>query len=242
MSVVEGLETGAIEASGAGTPSLLLVSHHLCPYVQRAAISLAEKGVAFERISIDLASKPDWFTALSPLGKVPLLTVSMAGRRDTIFESAVILEYLEDTQPVPLHPQDPLERARHRSWIEFGSSILNRIAVFYNAETRTDLQGEAEKLSEMFAKLEAELTRGPWFAGERFSLVDAVYGPIFRYFDTFDGIDDFPVLNGKPRIAIWRHALGARESVRRAVSADYPERLLAFVRNRSSALGVLAAR
>ena len=49
---------------------LILVSHHLCPYVQRAAISLAEKGVPFERVDIDLANKPGWFKAISPLGKV----------------------------------------------------------------------------------------------------------------------------------------------------------------------------
>ena len=56
--------------------SLILVSHHLCPYVQRAAISLAEKAVGFNRIYVDLANKPDWFKALSPLGKVPLLRVA----------------------------------------------------------------------------------------------------------------------------------------------------------------------
>ena len=72
---------------------LTLISHKLCPYVQRVAIALAEKGVPFERIDIDLADKPDWFLNVSPLGKTPVL---LAG--DTaIFESAVILEYLEDT-------------------------------------------------------------------------------------------------------------------------------------------------
>ena len=54
---------------------LVLVSHALCPYVQRAAIALAEKGVPFERRTVDLADKPDWFRAISPLGKVPLLIV-----------------------------------------------------------------------------------------------------------------------------------------------------------------------
>ena len=52
-----------------------LISHHLCPYVQRAAIAMDEKGVPFDRINVDLASKPDWFRRLSPLGKVPLLKV-----------------------------------------------------------------------------------------------------------------------------------------------------------------------
>ena len=76
---------------------LKLISHKLCPYVQRAVIALTEKGVAFERIDIDLANKPEWFKAVSPLGKTPVLLVG-----DTaIFESAVILEYLEDTQSDP---------------------------------------------------------------------------------------------------------------------------------------------
>ena len=90
--------------------SLTLVSHHLCPYVQRAAISLAEKAVPFERVNVDLADKPGWFLELSPLGKTPVLKI---GDR-AIFESAVILEYLEETQRHPLHPPDPLRRAEHR--------------------------------------------------------------------------------------------------------------------------------
>lgn len=96
--------------------SLKLVSFDLCPYVQRAAIVLAEKGVPFERITIDLADKPNWFIALSPLGKVPLLQVG-----DTVlFESAPIVEYLDEVYSPRLHPAAALDRARHRAWIEFG--------------------------------------------------------------------------------------------------------------------------
>ena len=108
---------------------LTLVSHKLCPYVQRAVISLTEKNVPFERIDVDLSNKPDWFKALSPLGKTPVLKVGTSA----IFESAVILEYLEETQPNPLHPADPLARAEHRAWIEFGSAILNDIWGLYSA-------------------------------------------------------------------------------------------------------------
>ena len=93
------------------TTQLKLVSHHLCPYVQRAVITLAEKGVAHERVYVDLADKPQWFRAISPLGKVPLLVVG----DDVLFESAVICEYLDDTVGPRLHPEE----------IEFGSAILN---------------------------------------------------------------------------------------------------------------------
>ena len=221
-------------------PKLTLISHHLCPYVQRAAIALAEKGVSFERIYIDLANKPDWFLAISPLGKVPLLKIEYGdGREAVLFESAVILEYLEDTLENPLHPSDALDRARHRGWIEFGSAILNGIARFYSAPDRSTLTAEAEKLATMFARVEAELGDGPWFAGRDFSLVDAVYGPIFRYFDVIDRIGDFGILADKPKLAAWRRALAARTSVQGAVTADYPERLMTFFRRRDSALSTM---
>ncbi|WP_299782037.1 glutathione S-transferase family protein [uncultured Roseobacter sp.] len=80
--------------------NLQLMSHALCPYVQRAVISLTEKGALFDRTDIDLANKPDWFLQISPLGKTPVL-ISVG---QPIFESVPILEYLEETQPHPLHP------------------------------------------------------------------------------------------------------------------------------------------
>ncbi|MDX8519476.1 glutathione S-transferase family protein [Mesorhizobium dulcispinae] len=221
------------------TARLTLVSHHLCPYVQRAAIALAEKGVSFERVNVDLAAKPDWFKAISPLGKVPLLRVGRDDAEEVIFESAVILEFLEETEANPLHPADPLMRARHRAWIEFGSAILNGIGRFYSAADEAAFSKESKALSEMFERVEAELSArrsGPWFAGDRFSLVDAVYGPIFRYFDTFDGIGDFGILDGKPLVHAWREALSKRESIKEAVDADYPRRLHAFLLAKGSYL------
>ena len=217
---------------------LTLVSHELCPFVQRAAIALEEKGVAFERIDVDLADKPDWFLAISPLGKVPLLKVGDA----VIFESAVILEYLEETQPNPLHPADPLRRAEHRSWMEFGSTILNDIWAFYMAADEATFDGKAKTLAEKFARLEQRLDGGPYFDGARFSLVDAVFGPVFRYFDVFDRIGEFGMIAGKPKIAAWRHVLAQRPSIVHAVKPDYPERLWEFLRARNSRLSALMTR
>ncbi|WP_434723287.1 glutathione S-transferase family protein [Mesorhizobium sp. RIZ17] len=227
------------------TARLTLVSHHLCPYVQRAAIALAEKGVAFERVDVDLSNKPDWFKAVSPLGKVPLLRVRHGHAEEVIIESAVILEFLEETEANPLHPADPLARARHRAWIEFGSAILNAIGRFYSAADEAAFRHESRDLSGMFARVEAELAArqsGPWFAGERFSLVDAVYGPVFRYFDTFDRIGDFGIVDGKPLVRAWREALSERWSVTEAVSPDYPQRLLAFLQARKSYLSGIIRR
>jgi glutathione S-transferase len=214
--------------------SLTLVSHPLCPYVQRAAISLAEKAVPFERVHVDLADKPAWFLDLSPLGKTPVLKVDDRA----IFESAVILEYLEETRPHPLHPADPLRRAEHRAWIEFGSAVLNDIAGLYSAKDEAAFAAKAEALAAKFARLEGSLGPGPWFDGG-FSLVDTVFGPVFRYFDVLDRIGDFGILAGKPKVAAWRRALAARSSIRQAVGADYEIRLERFLAQRNSHLSTL---
>ena len=211
---------------------LKLISHHLCPYVQRAVISLTEKNVPFQRIDIDLGNKPDWFKEISPLGKTPVLRVGTT----SIFESAVILEYLEETQEHPLHPTDALKRAEHRSWIEFGSAILNDIAGFYAVSDEAAFSNKIRALADKFSLLENRISAAPYFDGRAFSLVDAVYGPVFRYFDTFDRIADFGILADKPKVAAWCIALRQRPSVKSAVSPAYDQLLWEFLRKRNSYL------
>ena len=190
---------------------LLLVSHPLCPYVQRAAITLTEKDVPHRRVSIDLSDKPRWFREISPLGRVPLLKAGEA----VLFESAVICEYLEETTPHPLHPADPVERARHRGWIEFASATLQSIGAFYNAKGAESFEEKRQALRGKFEWLERNLgqdTRdtGPYFSGAEFKLVDAAYAPVFRYLDTFDEIADFGLLAGLDLTRTYRAALGGR--------------------------------
>ncbi|MEO6897724.1 MAG: glutathione S-transferase family protein [Caldimonas sp.] len=204
----------------------------MCPYVQRAAIVLSEKGIAFERIDIDLTQKPDWFLKVSPLGKTPVLLVD----NQPIFESAAICEYLDETAAPRLHPEDALERARHRGWMEFGSTVLNAIGAFYNAPDEQTLSAKAEDIRARFEQIEAELTTGPYFAGERFTMVDAVFGPVFRYFDVFEQLEDFEFFARTPRIRAWRAALAAKASVESAASPGYPTSLRAFLLARESAL------
>jgi glutathione S-transferase len=211
---------------------LTLVSHVLCPYVQRAAIVLHEKGVPFARRDIDLAAKPDWFLAVSPLGKTPVLLVGDAA----LFESAVICEYLDETVEPRLHPDDAVERARERGWMEFGSALLDAIGAFYNAADEAILGERAAALRARFEQVEAALRDGPWFAGRRFGMVDAVFGPVFRYFDVFERIGDFGFFAGLPKVRAWRAALAQRPSVRAAVSPAYADLLGAFLLRRGSAL------
>jgi len=212
---------------------LTLVSHHLCPYVQRAAIVLREKGVPFSRRWVDLSAKPDWFTAISPLGKTPVLLAD----GEAIFESAVICEYLDEVFAPRLHPAAPLQRARHRAWMEFGSDVLNRIWTFYTAPDAKALESARDALVSRFGQLEPAVdAQGPFFAGASFGLVDAVFAPVFRYFEVFEAKGESGFFQGLPRVRAWRAALAARPSVQEAAVPDYAERLVAFLESRGSEL------
>ncbi len=94
-----------------------------------------------------------------------------------------------------------------------------------------------------FGQLEAALTRekrapdaAPFFDGVHFSLVDAAFAPVFRYFDVFDAIDDFVVFTDTPKVSAWRSALAGRASVRAAAPPDYRLRLERFLLERNSEL------
>ena len=225
------------------TQALTLVSQLLCPYVQRAAIALHEKNVPFERVVIDLANKPQWFLDISPLGKVPLLKVQHPDGTETVlFESNVICEYLEETQSgARLHPEDPLARAQHRAWMEFGSAILVDLWGYETTQDAAVFAQKREALAAKFERVEAALAQGPYFAGEAFSLVDAVFAPVFRYFEVFDAISDSHLFDALPKVNAWRHALAARPSVRAAVVPEYPRHLMDFLKKYQAHLLTLAA-
>lgn len=216
--------------------AIRLVSHHLCPYVQRAVIIAAEKGIDLERTTIDLSDKPVWFTALSPTGKVPLLQVTDSeGVEQVLFESAAICEYLDETSGSPLMPTEPIARARQRAWVEFASGTLSEIAALYTASDDTGFGTRRDALRARFAQVDA-VVGGPWFSDERFGMVDAAFGPVFRYVDAFEAFADVSLADHVPKVTAWRAALASRPSVAGAVATDYSDRLRAFLLARGSHL------
>jgi glutathione S-transferase len=136
---------------------------------------------------------------------------------------------------------NPPWSGRDRSWMEFGSAVLNAIGAFYNAPDAATLAARAQDIPARFRQIEQVLGDGPFFAGERFSIVDAVLGPVFRYFHVFNEIGDFGCLSGLPKVAAWRPRLAGRDSIRRAVRPAYPALLMQFIRERGSELSRRAA-
>ncbi|MCS5591569.1 MAG: glutathione S-transferase family protein [Gammaproteobacteria bacterium] len=156
---------------------LKLVSFKACPFVQRAVIALEIKAIDYEIKYIDLACPPDWFLAISPLKKVPLLIVD----NSVIFESNVINEYIDEAFPINrLHPEDLLLKAQNRSWIEFCNTVF--MATFHLTvdETQEKFEKTLAALKSDFDQIEKNLSTGPFFNGENISMVDVVYAPAFQ--------------------------------------------------------------
>jgi glutathione S-transferase len=215
---------------GIFTMKIELVSFAICPFVQRAVIALKEKGVDFDITYIDLGNPPAWFKLISPLGKLPLLKVE----GEVLFESAIINEYLDEVYPPMLHPENPLERAKHRGWIEFGSNLLFEQMKMMMASDEDAILQQCEVLGGLFARLTQEVSDGPYFMGDRFSLLDAAYAPFFMRFELLkkhreDLSDLMPT-----KMTAWGKSLLQRASVRDSVTDDFEERFIDFGKSKGS--------
>jgi glutathione S-transferase len=209
---------------------LQLISLELCPYVDRSRIVLLEKGLPHEVTFVDLAAKPDWFLAVSPMGRVPVLRVDGT----PVFESMIINELLDELQPEPrLLPADPVARAAARGWVVFANDAVFPVGHAAAVALAGGLEGDAlaRPLGELRAalqKLEVEVARrgSPFFAGSAFSLVDAAYAPFFRRWRTVEAWErsEARLLAGLPVVSAWAEALLARPSVRAAEPSDFAAR------------------
>ena len=192
-----------------------LCSFKTCPWVQRAAIVLRVKNVAYDITYIDRDKRPDWFLAVSPHSKVPVLLVN---DKEALFESNAIAEYLDETAAPRLHPEDPLARARNRAWTDYVSTFASAISNTAYADSEEEFAARSAKMTEPFSKLNDALAKrgnaGPFFNGPKFSLVDAAYAPFLQRYTFMDRIKPLGILEKFPHLTAWRDALLAAPAVK----------------------------
>jgi glutathione S-transferase len=139
-----------------------------CPYCARARIVLAEKGLGYKAVEIDLSDRPGWLYAKNPSGTVPVLEED-GGL--VLPESPVIMEYLEERFPEPpLWPADPADRALGRLW-------LDRFDVRLGSEYYALRRGEPSRLDEKLREIDAALEAQPYLSGREYGLADIGYVP-----------------------------------------------------------------
>jgi glutathione S-transferase len=206
---------------------LELISFKICPFVQRAVITLLYKQASFTVTHIDLSEPPDWFEAMSPFGKVPVLKVD---DRHVIFESAIIDEFLDDVTPGSLLPDEPLTRALNRSWIDFGSACLLDLSGMMHAKDQESFDSNRDTLLSRLDWLEGILAGAPYFNGGQLSLVDFAYAPLFMRSDIL-GLTDllFPP-ESRPRSRAWSQALLQLPAVQGSVVEGFPDLLREHIR------------
>jgi glutathione S-transferase len=170
-----------------------------CPYAARARIALAEKGIAYDAVEIDLDDRPAWIYEKNELGRVP---VWEEDEGLLLPESEVIMEYLEERYPEPaLWPADPAERALARLWLH---RFDDRLGSAYYAARRGDGR---EQLDDRLARLEQALEAQPWLSGREYGLADIGYVPwILRGLDRFD-------LELGPAVSDWLERCSERPAV-----------------------------
>jgi len=200
----------------------VLVSFKTCPWVQRVAIVLREKNIDFEFKHIESDNRPDWFRAISPHNKVPVLRLD---DRVSLFESGAIAEYLDETNPPRLHPEDPVERAINRAWIEYMPTFVDLSSAHAYADTEADFNKAAAQVPGPFEKLEKALERqrggGPYFNGGRYSLVDAAYAPFLQRHLFLERISKLGHIDKFPRAKAWAEAIADRPSTHSFPAAEF---------------------
>jgi glutathione S-transferase len=211
----------------------LLVSFKTCPWVQRAAIVLREKGIDFEFRHIEPDNRPDWFLAISPHKKVPVLRLD-----DTVslFESNAIAEYLDETIAPRLHPADPVVRAVNRAWTDYVPTFAGAVTATAYADNEADYNKAAAGIPAAFERLEQALTKqgsGPFFNGASYSLVDAAYAPFLQRYYFLDRIKPLGVIEKFPRLVAWTKALLARPSTHSFEPGEFEAMYRANVRRRN---------
>lgn len=213
-----------------------LISFKLCPFVQKALLTLLTKGVEFDIEYIDLENPPQWFREISPLGRVPLLQVG----DEVLFESSVIVEYLDEVHGPSLHPANPLNKAQNRSWIEFGNEcLMNSFQLIVAADSESFDQQRGALLDKL-DQLEAQLGNGPHFNGETLALVDLCFIPFFQRLQYIDAVT--PGLLDparRPKTSAWADTLMSFEHVADSAVAELPDLYRNMMKNRGGHLSTL---
>jgi glutathione S-transferase/RNA polymerase-associated protein len=195
-----------------------LYEHPLSPYAQKVKIALREKSVDFTLAlpdGVGIGGAAGEFLAANPRAEVPALVDGDA----RIFDSTIILEYIEDKWPTPaLLPASPAERARVRMLEEVMDThfepinwAMGELNWFRRAEgvlADTLRSKAAEQTRGFYAWLERELGDREWFNGAAFGWGDLSVVP---YVNGSVGVGHPPAEGSK--LGAWLARVNARPSV-----------------------------
>jgi len=203
-------------------PAIKLISFPTCPYVQRSVFFMQYLELEYTLEYIDLQNKPDWFTEISPLGKAPVLLVD----NTTLFESHVILEYLNETQGHNIHPTDPLIKARHRALMELASVMLGSGRMMLTAPDQEAFTERKNKLFNQLAYLEQQVKQTPYFCGDTLCLLDFSFAPMLQRLLFTQKYYVAELFDAAPKVKHWAESLVALPAFKASIPEDMEQRFV----------------
>ncbi|VAW54071.1 hypothetical protein MNBD_GAMMA06-1017 [hydrothermal vent metagenome] len=208
-----------------------LISFVICPFVQRSIVVLNHKKQDYDIEYIDIENPPEWYLKKVPTGKVPALFIG----DDVIFESAIINEFIDETCGTRLMPEEPLQRAKERSWIAYSEQLIFDQYGMMTADNAESFNEKKAYFFQQLLKLETEVGKN-YFNGENFSLIDASIAPIFTRLTMLPSLyDDFKEkLNIDSNLIGYIQSLSSSEDVSNSVTADFEEHFLSYFNNHNS--------
>jgi glutathione S-transferase len=211
----------------AADDAIKIYSMWACPYAQRTRIMLELKKLPYQLVEIDLTKpRPDWFLALNPTGKVPV--VEHEGH--VLNESSLINEYLDEAySQTPVLPASPYQRFAVRTLVEFCNSRFAPNMYRALMEQDDGRRAKAQKqASADWLALEALLERFDAQGDsvfDEFGMAELTYAPFFERYVLNDHYWGFQPLNqpGLARVQRWRDAVLVHPAVKRTSIApeDY---------------------
>ncbi len=165
-----------------------LIASLTSPYARKVRIALAEK-----KIEYDLVEESPWTVettvpTYNPLGKVPVFVLDDG---TTLFDSRVIVEYLDTVSPVSrLIPEPNRQRIGVRRWEALADGICDAaVAIVLESkraarqQDRLWLERQRGKVDSGLQELARELGDKAWCNGEAYSLADIATGCALGYLD-----------------------------------------------------------
>jgi glutathione S-transferase len=165
-----------------------LIAAPVSPYSRKARIVLAEKRIDYEMINdspLDPATRVPQF---NPLGKIPVLVLD---DETTLFDSRVIVEYLDNASPVGrLIPEDTRQRIQVRRWEALADGCTDAAIAAVMEKRRPAAQQSPEWIARQEGKIDRalkamseDLGDRAWCTGDHYNLSDVAVGCALGYLE-----------------------------------------------------------
>jgi glutathione S-transferase len=197
-----------------------LIGTPTSPYTRKARVVLAEKRIDYEFVIDVPYDAQTRVPALNPLGKVPVLVLD---DETTIFDSRVIVEYLDHASPVArLIPEDTRHRIQVRRWEALADGCTDATVAIAVERRRPEAMQSRDYIARQQMKVDRalqamsdELASKSWCSGEFFNLSDIATGCCLGFLDL--RLPDLPWRKTYPNLARFAEKLAQRPSLRDTV-------------------------